>query len=168
MPNGVTPPPSGAGSRGLTSLRRCRRRVSNPAHQALRRFHIAHPRASDELIFEFGNGRRAIATLIAKASAESASGHCTSRGQKRLAPAPSCPLVDSVEGFACGSFPRQRQGDKPSCCLFSARLRVWLIGDPNFERAKLDRVQRYSDRSRAEARQVATPDLRGGRTGGAH
>jgi hypothetical protein len=64
--------------------------------------------------------------------------------------------------FACGSFPRQRQGDKSACCLFSARLRVGLISDPNFESAKLDRVQRYNDRSRAEARQVTTPDLRGG------
>ena len=87
-----------------------------------------------------------------KAAVESASGHYASRGHGGVAPRPFWPLVDSVEGFACASFPRQRQCDKPPCSLFSARLPVRLIGDPNFERAKLDRVQRYNDRSRAETR----------------
>ena len=34
----------------------------------------------------------------------------------------------------------------------------------NARAAKLDRVQRYKDRSRAEARLVTTPDLGGGRS----
>jgi hypothetical protein len=76
--------------------------------------------------------------------------------------------IISQRGSLGRSFFRQRLGDKPPRGLFSAGLRFRLIGDPDFEGAEFDRVERYDDRSRAQAWQVTTPDLRGGRTGGAH
>ena len=76
-----------------------------------------------------------------KAPPESDSSHYGPR-DGGVAPRLFWPLVDFRKGLACGSFPRQRQGDKPP------RLRVRLIGNSSFEGAKLDRVQRYNDRRR--------------------
>ena len=69
---------------------------------------------------------------------ESANGHYACWGRGWVAARPSWPLVDSVEGFACGSFSRQRHCDK---WLGAASSRLGFGSadrDPNFERTKLD------------------------------
>jgi hypothetical protein len=58
--------------------------------------------------------------------------------------------VPPCEGGPAGRYQRGHSISHRSASV-RLRLRVRLIGDPNFAKAKLDRVQRCNDRSRPQA-----------------